>query len=108
MSRAVWQHKCDGSVRTQSWNLMHLPDDFLPSGGTVRLYVAMQGHWRGYFQVHAFQWTPEDHAGPFALFFAPGSWMPIDACPAPRRLPTGYTLDVPATSVCPTNHGPTK
>lgn len=108
MSRAVWQHKCDTSVRTQSWNLRQLPDNFLPAGATVRLYVAIQGHWRGYFHVHAFQWTPEDRASPFALYFAPGSWVPIEACPAPRRPPTGYTLDVLAAPVCPANHEPTR
>ena len=98
MSRAVWQHKHEGPERQQAWNLPQLPDGFLPAAGDARLYVAIRGHWRGYFRIHAFQWTPTDRACPFALIFAPGTWTPVEPTLAPQRTPCGYTLDVPVAS----------
>jgi hypothetical protein len=96
MSRAVWQHKREDAPRRQAWNLPQLPDGFLPPTGAARLYVAIRGHWRGYFRIQAFHWTPTDRACPFALLFAPDTWTPVAATPAPQRTPCGFTLDVPA------------
>ena len=97
MSRPVWQHKRQAPGRNQAWNVPQLPDGFPPATQGVRLYVAMRRRWRGYFHVHAFQWTPADRACPFALIFKPDSWTPIDPVSAPPRDPRGYTLDVPSS-----------
>ena len=96
MSRAVWQHKREGVERSQVWNLRQLPAGLTGRKATARLYVAIRGCWRGYFQFHAFLFNPSDSDCPFALVFDPRSWTsipPTQAPPQDRR--SGYTLDVP-------------
>ena len=99
MSRTVWQHKREGTDRSQVWNLRRLPAELTGRKTTVRLYVAIRGCWRGYFLFHAFLFNPSDSDCPFALVFDPGSWTPIPPTPAPpqhRRF--DYTLNVPHDS----------
>jgi hypothetical protein len=97
MSRAVWQHKYQSDRDVETWNLPELPDGFLTIGGTpVRLYVAIQGHWRGYFVLTRLLWQAADRQAPFALAFAPHSWTPINPQPAPPRpRSVRYTLHIP-------------
>ena len=95
MSRGVWQHKCEEGPRTQAWNLPQLPDSFVLRHGEVRLYVAIRGHWRGYFVVKAFSWNPTDRSCPFVLLFDAVSWTAILPVRAPARRGARYTLEVP-------------
>ena len=98
MSRGVWQHKRLSERRLETWNLPDLPDGFLGVSGAVRLYVAMEGHWRGYFVLTRLLWSPSDPRAPFSLVFAPDSWVPIEPRPAPPRPRSQrFTLDIPPT-----------
>lgn len=96
MSKGVWQHKRQSSRPLETWNLPELPADFLDVYMHSRLYVAIQGCWRGYFVLNRLLWSPSDVRAPFSLAFAPASWTPIDPRSAPPRCRAHrYTLDVP-------------
>ena len=98
MSRGVLAHKRDTGHALQAWNMKSLPDELSRPPEPHRLYVAVEGRWRGFFLLEP--WVtrnPADPARPWTLLFNPGSWTAIPPQSAPKRDRTlGYTLDVPA------------
>jgi len=74
----------DGRGRAvATWNTRRLPTRLTP-GWTNRLFVATQGHWRGYFPLSGdVFWNPRDVAAPYALIVDPRRWRPIGPTPCP-------------------------
>ena len=97
MSREVLEHKRDEEVAVQVWNLRRLPEGFAGNAGGSRLFVAVDGHWRGFFRLASKIIRNEfDPAYPYTLPFAPGSWTAVPPRRAPpRNRQAGYTLTVP-------------
>ena len=96
MSRGVLAHKRDIEHVTQTWNFRELPEGFSCSSGTYRLFIALEGYWRGFFVLRQIECNMQDKAIPWTVAFAPRSWTPV----APSRAPLrdhrlGYTLQVP-------------
>jgi hypothetical protein len=98
MSRVVLAHKRDTSEHAiQAWNMTALPDAFSHSPQPHRLFVAVEGQWRGFFVLQPWvNRNPLDKATPWTLVFDATTWTPIDPQPAPPRdRARRYTLDVP-------------
>lgn len=95
-----------------TWNTRRLPTRLTP-GWTNRLFVAAQGHWRGYFPLSGeVFWNPRDAAAPYALIFDPRRWTPIRAVSCPwfrgwRYLesPPGATPEVAQQDAEPAREG---
>ena len=101
MSRGVLEHKRHNDVAVQVWNLRRLPDGFAEAFVAGRLFVAVAGHWRGFFRLKApILCNADDPACPYALAFDPNSWTAIFPQRAPTRdRRTGYTLDLPTVDM---------
>lgn len=105
MSRGVLEHKRQDDMAVQVWNVRRLPDDFASAPGAGRLYVAVDGHWRGFFRLSpTLLHNPADPTCPYTLVFDPRSWTTI----LPQRAPprdrhTGYTAETPTTDLFPPN-----
>jgi len=100
MSREVLEHKRQTDVAVQVWNLRHLPDGFAEAA-CGRLFVAVAGHWRGFFRLSSKIMRNEmDPACPYTLPFDPNSWTAIlpERSP-PRNMHAGYTLDLPIKNI---------
>ena len=97
MAWEVLDHKRHNDHAVQVWNLRHLPDGFVQGVGAGRLFVAVDGHWRGFFRLRRRIMRNEaDWACPYTLSFDPQSWTAIPPQSAPsRNRRTGYTLDLP-------------
>jgi len=98
MTRGVLAHKRQtGERRTQAWNLKALPDELSRSPEPHRLFVAVDGQWRGYFVLKPWvQRNPHDPAAPWTLVFDADTWTAVEPEAAPPRDRTvGYTFDVP-------------
>ncbi len=108
MSRGVLEHKRQNDVAVQVWNLRRLPDGFAEAFVAGRLFVAVDGHWRGFFRLAApLLFNAADPVCPYTLPFNPNSWTAI----FPRRAPTrnrrtGYTLDLPTADILDPIHRP--
>jgi hypothetical protein len=101
MSRGVLAHKRQGDVAVQVWNLRRLPDGLVEASGAGRLFVSVDGHWRGFFRLSRRVMTkPADADCPYALTFNPQSWtaVPPERSP-PQNRQLCYTLAVPAVKV---------
>ena len=63
MSRGVLAHKRDaGEHDIQVWNMKALPDELSRSPEPHRLFVAVDGNWRGFFVLQPWvQRNPRDH-----------------------------------------------
>ena len=97
MSRGVLEHKRQNDVAVQVWNLRRLPDGFAEGSAAGRLFVAVDGHWRGFFRLlPRIMRNEADPICPYTLPFNPNSWtaIPPQRSPPRNRL-TGYTLDLP-------------
>lgn len=97
MSRAVLEHKREGEHRTEAWNLRTVPEGFTDSPGPHRLFVAVEGHWRGFFRLLPDVMQNDlDRACRYTLAFDPRSWTGIlpERAP-PRRRGQAFTLEVP-------------
>jgi hypothetical protein len=101
MSRGVLEHKRQNDVAVQVWNLRRLPDGFAEAFVAGRLFVAVDGHWRGFFRLEApLLYNGADPVCPYTLPFDPTSWTPILPQRAPTRdRRTGYTLDLPTVDM---------
>lgn len=101
MSRGVLEHKRRDDVAVHVWNLRRLPDGFANVPGTGRLFVAVDGHWRGFFRLSPQIIRNEsDPTCPYTLAFDPRSWTTILPARAPHRdRHAGYTLDTPTTEM---------
>jgi hypothetical protein len=101
MSRGVLEHKRQNDVAVQVWNLRRLPDGFAEAFIAGRLFVAVDGHWRGFFRLAApILCNAADPACPYAVAFDPNSWTAIFPQRAPTRdRRTGYTLDLPTADM---------
>ena len=98
MSRGVLAHKRDASEHaTQAWNMKGLPDELSRSPEPHRLFVAVDGQWRGFFVLQPWvHRNPQDHTHPWTLVFDANTWTAVEPQPAPPRDRTvGYTLNVP-------------
>jgi hypothetical protein len=101
MSQGVLVHKRQDEVAVQVWNLRRLPDGLAAAAGGGRLFVSVDGHWRGFFRLSGPVMTnPDDAACPYTLAFSPQSWtaIPPEKSP-PQNRQLGYTLDLPALDV---------
>ena len=98
MSKSVLDHKreVDGD-RRQAWNVGILPDNYGQEKKPNRLFVAVDGHWRGFFILATeVLCNVNDRSRPYTLLFDPASWIPIEPIRVPRwTRGSGYTLDVP-------------
>ena len=104
MSRGVLAHKRDTSEHaTQAWNMKALPDELSRSPEPHRLFVAVDGRWRGFFVLEPWvQHNPQEPASPWALVFDANTWKTVEPLPAPPRdRSLGYTLDVPEALLSP-------
>lgn len=96
MSRGVLEHKRDPSTPTQVWNLRKLPEGLRAPGQNHRLFVAVAGHWRGYFRLTGLLRNDQDTVCPNAVVFDSRSWTAVFPHPAPRRCRgQGFTLEIP-------------
>ena len=97
MSREVLAHKRDGEHRTEAWNLRCAPPGLSEFHGAHRLFVAVEGHWRGFFRLlPGVMRNDQDPACPYTLVFDPRSWtgMLPERAP-PYRHGQAFTRDVP-------------
>ena len=97
MSRGVLAHKRDTEVAVQAWNLKDLPDELSQSLPPNRLFIALDGYWRGYFVMEPWvTHNPADKAKPWTVLFDPNTWTEIKPEPAPSKdVRLGYTFEVP-------------
>jgi hypothetical protein len=88
MSPEVLEHKLEASDdenHETTWNIASLPEGFSSSKLPHRLFVASNGHWRGWFLLaDEVLWNPQDAQAPFALIFDTTTWTPIQASAARR------------------------
>ena len=100
MSAQVFQHKLEAKHQTnpeQTWNLSRWPRR-LSGDVQHRLFVAVNGAWRGYFRLSAEAlYSPADTGASFSLLFDTRSWTPIPAVPV--RHFRGFTYNVPDPAV---------
>jgi hypothetical protein len=75
-----------------AWNLARWPSG-LSADGEHRLFVAMNGAWRGYFKLAKDALYNPDDRTPYTLLFDTRSWTPIPPTPVKRF--RGFTYDVP-------------
>ena len=101
MSRGVLEHKRQNDVAVQVWNLRRLPDGFAEEFVAGRLFIAVGGHWRGFFRLAApILCNAADPVCPYTLSFDPNSWTALLPQRAPTRdRRTGYTLDLPTVDI---------
>jgi hypothetical protein len=103
MSRAVLDHKRDTEFATQVWNLRDLPEGFVGAAGPHRLFVAVDGHWRGYFPLlPGVMQNDADPGAPFTLAFDPRTWCGRQSWrnePPTQERDKAFTVSVPAVSV---------
>ena len=91
---AKLERREDRRSTTETWQLSRLPQNLSPEGGN-RLYVAVDGAWRGYFALQdEILYCPEDARAPYSLIFDTRTWVDIRAIPT-RRF-RGFTYDTPA------------
>ena len=97
MSRGVLAHKRDTADPLQAWNLKELPDELSHPPEPHRLFIAVDGYWRGFFVLEPWvSRNPADTARPWTLLFKPTTWTEIPRQHAPQRdRKIGYTLEVP-------------
>jgi hypothetical protein len=77
-----------------AWNLARWPSG-LSEKREHRLFVAVDGAWRGYFKLAKDAlYNPEDERTPFTILFDTRTWTPIAPTPATRF--RGFTYKVPA------------
>ena len=83
----------DESNPEQAWNLARWPTA-LSAPGHHRLFVAVNGAWRGYFKVAGDAlYNPDDARTPYTLLFDTRTWTAIP--PIHVRRFRGFTYDVP-------------
>lgn len=103
MSREVLAHKRQQDVAVQVWNFRRLPEGFATARAPGKLFVAVDGYWRGFFRTHPVLYNPEDARCPYAVPFNPRSWTPMLPHRAPpRNRLLSYTLDLPPMETIPT------
>ena len=99
MSSGVLAHKREVDYQTQTWNLRELPEEFSRSSGPYRMFVAVDGYWRGFFVLKQIGCNMQDKTSPWTVAFDPRTWTPVAASRAPQRdRRLCYSLDVPTVS----------
>jgi hypothetical protein len=100
ISKEVLARLREPGDEVRSWTLPHLPTGFEASE-EGRLFVAVDDHWRGFFQrVPETTHAEADQKCSCTITFAPASWTPV----LPERAPQenrreGFTLEVPAVDL---------
>ncbi len=109
MSRGVLTHKRDASEHaTQAWNMKALPDEFSHSPEPHRLFVAVDGKWRGFFVLEPWvQHNHQDAASPWTLVFDANTW-PTSGLNRPRRATVSAATPSMLQSLPPHRSGATK
>jgi hypothetical protein len=98
MSQGVLAHKRDTQFATQTWNLREIPEGFGQVATIYRLFVAVEGYWRGFFVLKQVACNIHDRV-PWTVAFDPHTWTAVAISPAPRRdRYHGYTREVPSLS----------
>ena len=109
MRPEVLEHKLQAQNEKnteQAWNLARWPTR-LSEEGDHRLFVAVNGSWRGFFNLcRDALYHPDDKSTPFSLLFDTRTWTSIQHVPVKRF--RGFTYKVPPissldTSVAPAN-----
>ncbi len=96
MRAEVLADKLDARSETnseQAWNLARWPTA-LSEPGDHRLFVAVNGAWRGYFKIAGDAlYNPDDARTPYTLLFDTTTWTPMTPVAVHRF--RGFTYDVP-------------
>ncbi len=96
MQAEVLEHKLQAQNevnREQAWNLSRWPSR-LSEEKEHRLFVAVNGVWRGYFRLSRDAlYHPDDMRTPFTLLFDTRTWALIDPVHVKRF--RGFTYNVP-------------
>ena len=96
MPEEVLEHKLQAREEgnsEQAWNLTRWPKGFTEEG-EHRLFVAVNGTWRGYFTLSSEAlYNPGDISTPFTLLFDTCTWTPIQPIAVKRF--RGFTYNVP-------------
>jgi len=106
MSPATLEHKLEAQEDPnpeQIWNLSRWPTR-ISEEGHHRLFVAVRGHWRGYFKLeNEVLFNPLDTV-PYSLIFDTRTWTAIP--PTPVRRFRGFTYKTPPTPSVSDNSSP--
>jgi hypothetical protein len=106
MAAATLEHKLEAQDEPnpeQTWNLSRWPTR-LTGDETNRLFVAVNGKWRGYFILQdEVLFNPSDSAR-YTLIFDTRTWTCIP--PTPVRRFRGFTYKVPTVSSTPSSSPP--
>jgi len=96
MSKQVLAHKLEARHEKnpeQAWNLAKWPTRFSEQGRN-RLFVAVEGKWRGYFILSDDALYNPNDATPYTILFDTRTWKPIPTKPVKRF--RGFTYKTPA------------
>lgn len=108
MAAAVLKHKLEARHEPnpeQTWNLSRWPSK-LSANENNRLFVAVNGKWRGYFILQdEVLFNPRDSTS-FTLIFDTRTWTLID--PSPVRRFRSFTYNVPQVPFNPQQSAPNK
>ena len=96
MRAEVLEHKLEARPESnpeQAWNLFRWPGR-LSQEGVHRLFVAVNGAWRGYFTLSPDAlYSPDDLRAPYTLLFDSRTWTPIQSVAV--KCFRGFTYNVP-------------
>ena len=99
MSKQTLAHKLEARHEKnpeQAWNLSKWPSRFSEPGEN-RLFVAVEGKWRGYFKLSKDALYNPNDATPYTLLFDTRTWTTIPPTPVKRF--RGSTYKTPTLSV---------
>lgn len=98
MSRQTLAHKLEARHEKnpeQAWNLSKWPTQF-SNPGENRLFVAVEGKWRGYFRLSKDALYNPNDTTPYTLLFDTRSWTTIPPVYVKRF--RGFTYKTPTLS----------
>ena len=98
MSRQTLAHKLEARHEKnpeQAWNLSRWPTQFSEPGEN-RLFVAVEGKWRGYFKLSKDALYNPNDTTPYTLLFDTRTWTTISPVSVKRF--RGFTYKTPTLS----------
>ena len=99
MSKQTLAHKLEARHEKnpeQAWNLSKWPTQFSDPGEN-RLFVAVEGKWRGYFKLSKDALYNPNDTTPYTLLFDTRTWTTIPPVAVKRF--RGFTYKTPTLSV---------
>jgi hypothetical protein len=99
-SRVTLDHKLeqldDGKGPEATWNMGRLPKNLGKEEGPDRIFFAVGGRWRGYFNLSRdVLYNPDDDEKPYSLLFEIASWTKIKPVPVKRFRGFRYLDGIP-------------